>query len=321
MESKDLYIEGNNVTKVVKALSNDIRIKILNLLSDDDMNVQTIATHLNLSKTAVLAHINLLEESGFIKSKYLSGSVGNQRVCHKIYDRLIFNFNPSKSEYDDIVYYEKEILVGNYFDFEAYPPCGLANNHSIIKKWDDASVMCDAERVTASLVWTAFGFIEYKVPVDSLFVGKKITAMEILIEVAAHQMVSTHKAVILPEYISADRITEGVSDVTFWINQVEIGTTTITAGNDPEKATYTPSWWRNKPVHGSLVKVAINNKGCFIGGEKVSNLLFEDIVDNSGFIKFKLGIKPDAKNSSGIMIFGKEFGRYYQDIIVKFCIE
>lgn len=320
MALNNLYIEGSNVTKVFKALSNDIRIEILNLLAYDDMNVQAITDKFNLSKTAVLTHINILEESGFIKSEYLSGSVGTQRVCRKVYDRLIFNLNPNKVDEDDTVYYEQEVLVGNYFDFEAYPPCGLANNHNIIKKWDDVIVMCDAERVTASLVWTAFGFIEYKIPIDALFIDKKITAIEIDIEVSAHQMVKTHKAVVYPEYMTPDRVTEGISDVSYWINGIEIGTHTITAGNDNEKANYTPTWWRNQPVHGTLVKVVINQKGCFIDGKKVSNLPFNELIQDN-FFKFRLGVKPNATHSSGIMIFGKKFGRYCQDIVVKSYIE
>ena len=44
--SKEMRIEGSHVAPVVKALSNDVRLKILSLLSDGDMNVQNIAAQL-----------------------------------------------------------------------------------------------------------------------------------------------------------------------------------------------------------------------------------------------------------------------------------
>lgn len=316
-----MFIEGGNVSKVVKALSNDIRIKILQMLSDSDMNVQSIAARLSLSKTAVLTHINILEESGFIKSKYLSGSIGNQRICSCVYERLVFDIIPGKNDDDGGAYYEVEVPIGNFFDFEAYAPCGLATNHNVIKKWDDPSVMCDPERMNTCFLWTAFGYFEYKIPIDPLFVNKKITAIEIDMEISAHHMVRHHKALKLPGYMTPERITDGISDVTFWLDGTEIGMRTIIEGVDPSKATYTPSWWRNIPVHGTLVKVALGPKGAYINGEKTSDLTYDEVCREDGFVRFRVGVKEDAFHSGGIMIFGKHFGRYGNDIIVKTYIE
>ncbi len=318
---KDMYIEGNNVTFVVKALSSDVRIKILGLLSGEDMNVQTIAKHLGISKTAVLTHINILEEAGFIKSTYLSGSVGNQRICKKMYDRLIFNFNPVSNCLDDINYYETETSVGNFFSFDTWAPCGLATSHNIIKKWDDPTVFCDPERINASLVWTAFGYIEYKIPLDPLFIDKQITGVEVEVEISAHKMLKTHKALTMPNYLNIDRITPDLTDVTVWINGHEILTHTITVGEDAEKATYTPSWWRSLPVHGQLLNVAINRRGCFLGNRMVSKKIFNDIIGDSKYLVLRYGIKPDALHINGFMLFGSNFGRYPHGIITKTYIE
>ncbi len=316
MAYNDLNIEGENVARVLKALSNDLRIKILNLLAYSDMNVQTLANHLGISKTATLTHINILEESGFIKSNYFSGSVGNQRICKKVYDRLIFTFNPNKVN-DEGVYYEKEVSVGNYFDFEAYAPCGIANIHRVLKNWDDPAAMCEPERVMASIVWTAFGFFEYKIPIDPLFANKSIGAIEVVMEVSAHTLIKNHSAVVYPSYMQPERVTEGISDISFWINNIEIGTYTVTAGIEADKAVYTPTWWRTTPYYGQLVKLTINEKGSFICGKKVSDAKYSDIKRDDSFIRLRVGIKEDAKNCSGIMIFGKNFGRYNQDILIK----
>lgn len=79
---------------------------------------------------------------------------------------------------------------------------------------------------------------------DPLFIGKRITKIKIQMELAAHHMVKTHKALCLTPNISANQITEDITDVTFWVNGVEIGTQTVRVGDDREEAVYTPTWWR-----------------------------------------------------------------------------
>ena len=319
--SKQMSIEGSHVAPVVKALSSDARLKILSLLSDGDLNVQSIAAKLGLSKTATLVHINVLEQAGFITSQYRSGSAGNQRICHKEYDRLVFDFDPLKSDADDETYYENEVPVGNYFGFDAWAPCGLATHNHIIHKWDDPTSFFGVQRVEASLVWTAFGYLEYRIPLDPLFIGKRITKIKIVLEAAAHHMVKTHEALCLPPDISADQITEDVTDVTFWVNNTEIGTQTISVGSDREEAIYTPTWWRTLPYYGELVHLSLNEGGCFINKRRTCNLTSTQILmkqDRS--FTLRLGIKPNAEHMNGIMLFGRDFGRYNHGLLVKFFI-
>ncbi len=319
--AREMRIEGSHVAPVVKALSSDARLKILSLLSDGDQNVQAIAAQLGLSKTATLVHINLLEQAGFITSEYRAGSVGNQRVCHKVYDRLLFDFDPQKNDSEDETYYETEIPVGNYFGFDAWAPCGLASHNHIIQKWDDPTSFCDVERVNASLVWTAFGYLEFRVPMDPLFIGKRITKVKIVMELAAHHMVRAHKALCLPPGIDAERITEDMTDITFWINGEEIGTQTVQVGASRDDAVYTPAWWRTLPYHGELVKLSLNEGGCFINRQKTSGVTAAELLKKQDrFLTLRIGIKSDASQMNGFMLFGRDFGRYQHGVLVKFFI-
>jgi len=320
--AKEMCIEGSHVTPVVKALSSDSRMKILTMLSGGDMNIQSIADRLDLSKTATLVHINVLEKAGFITSRYQSGSAGKKRICHREYDRLVFDFDPLKNEDEEETYYENEIAVGNYFGFDAWAPCGLATHNHIIRKWDDPNTFFSTERVNAAMVWTAFGYLEYRIPMDPLFVGRHITKIKINMELAAHHMVKTHAALTLPPGITADRITEDSTDVTFWVNGTEIGTQIVGVGSSREEAVYTPTWWRTLPYHGELVKLSINEGGCFINKRKTSDRVSGAILDEQNrFLTLRIGIKPDAEHMNGIMLFGSDFGHYNHGLMVKFFIE
>jgi len=320
--SKELRIEGNNVVPVIKALSNEVRLKILSMLADKPMNVQALARELGLSKTAVLGHVNLLEQAGFIQSEYKTGSLGSQRICHKIYERLVFDFDPlTHGDEDEDTYYETEIPVGNYFGFDAWAPCGLATHNHIVQKWDDPAVFCDIERVHSSLVWFAFGYLEYRIPLNALFNDKHITKVKINFEVSPHHMVKNHNALMLPPGITADRITEDITDVTIWVNGQEIGTETVSLGEDRETAIHTPAWWRTQPYHGELLKISLNEGGCFLNRRKTCELTGTQILaKQDGYLTLRIGIKPDAEHMNGIMLFGRDFGRYDKGIDVRFFI-
>ena len=62
----------------------------------------------------------------------------------------------------------------------------------------------------------------------------------------------------------------------------------------------------------------MEDTGTYIDDVKLSDKRIGDfkITDND-FISVKIGIKENAKNIGGISIFGKSFGDYPQDIIMK----
>ena len=66
---------------VFKALSSDVRIQILNLLSEyKQLNMNDIAEKLKLSNGAITMHIRKLEECGIIKINTLTAKHGIQKI-------------------------------------------------------------------------------------------------------------------------------------------------------------------------------------------------------------------------------------------------
>lgn len=342
MTSRDLYIEGQNVTRVVKALSSEVRLRILDLLDEGEMNIQMLEERLQLSKTAVVSHLRSLEEAGFITTRYVPGSVGNQKMCTKVYDRLIFNFTPQRENGERKQYYEVEVSPGNYFDFQVYPPCGLADEGHVIHKWDDPAAFFDLERVKAQIVWCAYGYVEYRFPLNIPFQDLGLRSVNIMLEIGAqgglHALNAQgekeyHPALIMPNNMTKERITESKTDITFWVGGVETFTLPVEEYSRYERGgRYTPKWWRGS-AYGTLVSLWVGPDGTFLEGQKVGDVTLDQILDNnrlvkdrllktsltsSDYLSFRVGIKPEAKHISGFNIFGKGFGNYPINIVARF---
>jgi predicted transcriptional regulator len=340
VEYRDKYIEGKNVTPIVKALSNDFRIRILQILCEDDQTVQALMAKLELSKTAVITHLRILESSGFISSTIINGSIGNQRIYHKEYDRLIFNFTPMQENEQNEPYYEIQTDIGNYFDFQISPPCGLAKKDHIIQKWDDPSVFFQPERIQAHLLWGAFGFVEYRIPMNIPFEEGGFSRIEIMLEISAQGDLPTHHRLSLPDYIRKEQLANGVSDLTFFLNGVAIADYAVKEYSriakkgslSGKKGKYTPGWWRGSN-YGDLLKIVIDYAGVTINGEKESAVTLNDIFPDTLFdnpkemnldllsddsLKFRIAIRPEARRIGGFTIYGLGFGNYNQGIVTRF---
>lgn len=342
MSSRDLYIEGENMAPIVKALSSDVRLKILDLLDQNDMNIQKLGAKLGLSKTATLNHVNLLEKAGFITTHYVPGTVGNQKLCSKAYDRLIFNFSPKQRNEDRRQYYEVELELGNFFDFSIFPPCGLADEGHIIQKWDDPSVFFSTQRVTAQLAWASFGFLEYRIPLNIPFEGLGLDKLEVLMEISAQGDLLirdeeggsvSHAELRLPEEVQLAQIDPKRSDVTIWLGNVEVATVAVSDDFRYQRAgRYTPTWWRGSAC-GQLIDITMDGAGTYLNGQRIGETTLPDILDSklldrngelkarlasSDYLPLRIGVKPDSQHVGGFTLFGKGFGNYPHGILARF---
>ena len=73
----------------------------------------------------------------------------------------------------------------------------------------------------------------------------------------------------------------------------------------------------NKHQHGELF-FGIKKDGTYIDNMKLSDKKISEFkLEDNDYISVKIGIKEEAKNIGGISIFGKSFGDYPQDIVMK----
>jgi predicted transcriptional regulator len=334
-----MYIEGPNVAHIVKALSNDFRLKMLEILDEDDSTIQTFMLRFKLSKTAVLTHLNVLEKAGFISSKMMRGSVGNQKLYHKTYDRLIFNFSPGIYDVEDEPCYEIRTEVGNFFDFKIYPPCGLTTKEHIIQKWDDPSVFFDPARIEAKLLWCALGFVEYRIPLNIPFDEEGFSRIEIILEVSAQGGLPSHPQLRIPDSVDKTKLNESMSTLSFSINGILVAVHTVNEYSrvsskgklTGEKGKFTPGWWRGSN-YGELITIVIDDKGTSVNGIPSSTVTLANIFASTfdtpnPIIKelrsdvnlaFRIAVTQDAPAIGGFTLFGQGFGNYDQGIITRF---
>jgi len=82
----------NEISKILKVLSNPVRLKIVWLLAEHDMPVCLIATILNKDQTLISHHLRVLKEHGIVKENAIGKFkyyITNKTELRKILETLI----------------------------------------------------------------------------------------------------------------------------------------------------------------------------------------------------------------------------------------
>lgn len=160
----------------------------------------------------------------------------------------------------------------------------------------------------ASLLWFGRGYVEYQFPNNAKLAGSDIESIAFSMELSS-EVPGT----------SAD----WPSDITLWVNGVEVGTWTSPGDFGDKRGVYTPSWWKQKgSQYGMLKTWSINGTGSYIDSVRISDVTI-DALDLAGHhsIRMRIGIREDAKHPGGVNIFGRGFGNYDQDIVMRINVK
>jgi len=310
MEDKLLVVQvtedRENAFMILKSLASKIRLNILDLLKDKKLNVSDIAEKLAIPQSTVSTNLKFLEEAGLVKVEIASGKKGAQKLCSPCYEEIVFQLPSMKREPQENII-EVEMPVGLYTDFKVSPPCGLCSKDKIIGFLDTPSSFHEPGRGMASLLWFERGFVEYKFP-NNLPVNKELKKFEVSMELCSEAL---------------DTGENWPSDITLWVNSVEIGTWTSPGDFTEKRGKLTPGWWKLAgSQYGLLKRWSVSKEGTFVDGVKVSEIKIANLgIKNHTSIKTKIGIKEDAKNVGGLNIFGSSFGNYAQDIVMRLELE
>ena len=152
-----------------KALGSEIRIEIINLLlKNKSMNMNELATELNITNGALPSHIKKLEECGIISIENESTGHGNQKICSVTLDKLVVDFKLTDERND---MYDTEVKIGHYSDYLISPTCGIATNSNIIGEVDDPRSFSNPNRIFGDILWFTKGYVEYIIPNNVTEIG------------------------------------------------------------------------------------------------------------------------------------------------------
>lgn len=300
------FSEKELISKVAKALSSEVRLDILERLREKPLNISEISECMDIPISSTALHIKVLEDAGIVITQSMPGLRGSQRVCGlKANQVSMLLMDQSERFASDNIYIE-HMPIGNYFDCEIKEPCGIASEETFLSSEDSVYGFYSPDKSTAQILWFTQGYLEYRFPnaqIQKLKL-KRIKSLEFSFEICSEA----------PGYNNFWK-----SDITFWINGAEIGFFTSPGDFGGRHGKLSPGWWDdNMTQFGMLKTLSITEEGTFLDGEIFSPLTLSDYaLRELPYISFKLGVKEDAHYVGGLNLFGKKFGDYPQDIVMK----
>ena len=297
-----LHIESlDEGLELFKALGSEVRIEIIKLLKKHkNMNMNELASRLNITNGALTSHIKKLESCGVISTSNEAAGHGNQKICSLLLDKILIDID-NKEENENA--YKTELKIGHFSNYNVYPTCGLASAQRIIGEVDDIRYFSHPDRYEADLIWFTKGYVEYMIP-NFIPYTQKISQIMISLESSSEAPGSN---------------SNWPSDISFYLNDVYLGGWMSPGDFADVQGIFTPDWWEpNWNQYGLLKLLIINEYGTFIDALKISDVTINDFhLDSSSQLKFRIGVDDNAEHVGGLTIFGKSFGNYGQDIKVQ----
>jgi predicted transcriptional regulator len=298
-----LVIDPEEGVEVLRGLASPIRVRILKLLhTAGAMNGNDIAHRLDLPQSTVSTNIQVLEAAGLIRTETQKARKGNQKICHSTFDEVVVMFKDDISAPANAV--EVSMPIGLYTSCQVSSPCGLCSTEGIIGMLDVPDTFLHPDRMNAGLIWFTRGFVEYQFPNNAKLSNSTIESMEFSMELSSEVPGTS------PDW---------PSDITLSVNGTEIGTWMSPGDFGDRRGVYTPAWWKLKgSQYGKLKSWRVTNNGTFVDGLKMSPVSLTDLdLETHHSIRLKIAVKPDSKHPGGINIFGRGFGNYDQEIVLR----
>ncbi|MEW4368552.1 ArsR/SmtB family transcription factor [Paenibacillus kandeliae] len=285
---------------VYEALASNVRHKIIQLLAERPMNIRELAEAVGLTSAIVSMHVKKLEKAAIISTNMQPGKGGVQKVCMLQVEEANIIF-PNKVEHLR-QYHESEISIGHYTDLQVEPTCGLASTDNFIGQVDDTRYFFDAERFQAKILWFSEGFIEYKIP-NFLLSTENPLELLISLEISSEAPLTDNR---FP------------SDITFYLNEVKLGTWTSPGDYGDKRGKYNPPWWPDiVNQYGLLKHLQVTREGTYMDGIKISEVDLDQVNVRDRQWSLRIAVETTSEHVGGLTLFGRGFGNYNQDIVFR----
>ncbi len=286
-----------------RALNAPVRINILQLLNKHPMLASDVARELDIPLSSAVFHLGVLEDADLVSVEYSTKRKGTLKwYSYGTPKNIILQIRPiDGTAYHAPAPHTTSISIGDYIDANLAPDCGIATVLDHIME-NNPKMIFHPKRHDAQIVWSRpWGFLTYAIP-NEYTVNGKLLEINFSMELCSEAM----------GYNS-----DFPSDITFWINDVELCTYTSLGDYGDRYGKFTPHWWFPESTkYGMLVSVSIRDKGVYLNEKLVNrNVTLKDLQLNEGNrTTIKLGVKKDAEHVGGFNIFGDRFGDFQQAI-------
>ncbi|TYC51191.1 metalloregulator ArsR/SmtB family transcription factor [Rhodobacterales bacterium] len=307
MSAKVLVIDPSERPDVIKGLASEVRVSILKLLRrSGELNVNQIAADLGLPQSTVSSNLQILEDAGLITTDTRKARKGSQKVCRTAFTEILVGFRDDMPDSRDGTI-EVAMPIGLYTSCDITGPCGLCSEDGVVGLLDVPETFLDPDRMKAGLLWFTRGYVEYQFPNNTKLNRARPSAIEFSLELSSE----------VPGTAA-----DWPSDIFVQVNGIDIGTWTSPGDFGDKRGVYTPGWWKlSGSQYGKLKNFKVNGEGSFVDGVQMSNVSLEDLdLDRHRSIRIRIGVKEDAEHPGGINIFGKGFGNYDHDIVMRIFI-
>lgn len=290
----------DNIVRIGKALSSPDRVRIMQMLSVQPMNLYKLSVNLALPFSSVHHHVNVLAAAGLVLTNYKPTPKGHEKVCVKTTLSAIIDFDDVAvgNEADATV----EMPLGMFRECQIKPPCGLLSATGHLGRFDDPAAFYNPDVAAAELLWFNSGYVVYYFPHSR--VDRMISRISFSFELCSETMFFDN---------------DWKSDVTVEINDRECLTFTSLGDYGGRRGNYTPAFWpRTSTQYGRLWTITLDRNGVYLDEtpQSTKKTVADFGLNDAPYIKLKIGIKEDAKHVGGLNLFGKKFGDFNQSIVM-----
>lgn len=288
------------VVRICHALSTPLRIDIVRLLDNRILSCLELSKALGYPLSTISSNVKILEDAGLVICDLLPARNGSKKMCSLVYRDILMRLGTSLSSPELFSHYEACIPIGNYMDFQVWPSCGYVIDSADVQSFDQPELFYRPERVQAQLLWFRKGYVEYRVPVPKR-PGLDYKSISFELELCSEAPGFNNKL---------------KSDITMWINGVEIGTWTAPADFGDRRGSLTPSFWGiGNTQYGILTNWNVSREGATLNGEYLSGIRLDKLaLEKKDYISMRVGVKDTSKYVGGVNLFGDRFGDYPQHI-------
>ncbi|WP_308636422.1 ArsR/SmtB family transcription factor [Paenibacillus silvisoli] len=292
---------STRLIEVAKALSGDVRLRILEALGEKPMSVSQLAEALGVAQPTVSVNVQILENVELITSTL---GANREKLC-SVTCRSIQLDLPVKLGEGLLRTEELRMPIGMYAHCAVEPTCGIVTRDCVqLGSVDDPRAFYLPERVEASLLWfSGAGYVEYYfanpmppgVTIDELRFSAELCS-----EAAGFKM-------------------DWPSDISLYINDHLVGIWTSPGDLGDRKGKLTPDKWKSGTEYGMLTEWRISRAGSRVNGASSSDVTVDTLgLQYNKPIRVRLEVREDAVNCRGLNLFGADFGDHRQDLLLSF---